>query len=77
MINDSSTGGLKVDDQFELGRGLNRHIGRLFALEDLVDVACGSSKLIEEIWPIGGKTAARRPPPNIGRCTPQATGAEP
>src|SRR3970040_2366706 len=31
-------GGLEVDDELELGRLLDREIGRLGALEDLVDV---------------------------------------
>ena len=37
--------GLQVDDQFELGRCLNRKIGRLLTLEDAVDVPCRQAKL--------------------------------
>src|SRR6266702_6006242 len=41
-------GGLHVDDQFELGRLLNRKIGRLGALEDLSGVNAGLAKDIRE-----------------------------
>ena len=33
-------GGFQIDDQFELGRLLDRQIGGLFALEDAIDVTC-------------------------------------
>src|SRR5215470_10942723 len=32
-------GGFEVDHQFVLGRGLHRQVGRLFALENAIDVA--------------------------------------
>src|SRR5215472_7757048 len=41
--------GLQVDDQFELGRCLNRKIGRLLALEDAVDVPCRLAKPLGEV----------------------------
>src|SRR5262245_13098920 len=36
-------GGLEVDHQLVLGRGLYRQVGRLLALEDAVDVASGAT----------------------------------
>ena len=33
-------GGLEVDNQFVLGRRLHRQVGRLFAFEDAIDIAC-------------------------------------
>src|SRR5258706_3934620 len=39
-------GGLHVDHQLELGRQLNRKIGRLGAFEDLIDVAACTNKQI-------------------------------
>src|SRR5258705_5161627 len=39
-------GGLHVDHQLELGRQLNRKIGRLCALENLVDIAACTNKQI-------------------------------
>ena len=36
-------GGLEVDDQLVLGRRLHRHVGRLLAFEDAIDIA-GSAR---------------------------------
>ena len=43
--------GLEVDDQFVLGRRLHRHVGRLFAFENAIDVACRLSELIDASAP--------------------------
>jgi hypothetical protein len=47
------TGGLQVDDEFVLGRGLYRQVGRLLALEDAIDVTCRPAILVEVIRPVG------------------------
>jgi len=41
--------GLEVDDELELGWLFDRHIGRLFALEDSVHIAGGASEQIGNI----------------------------
>ena len=43
MVEPKRLGGLEVDDQLELGRRLNRQVGRLLALEDPIDVCCRSA----------------------------------
>src|SRR5262249_19157550 len=45
-------GSLQVDDQLERCRLLDREIGRLGALQDLVDVVGRDSEHVEDIWPI-------------------------
>src|SRR5262245_44653666 len=52
------TGGLQVDDEFVLGRGLYRQVGGLLAPEDAVDVARGVLVLVDVISPIGDQAAA-------------------
>ena len=47
-------GGLEVDDQLVLGRGLHRKVGRLFAFEDAIDVAGRAPILVDRIRPVGG-----------------------
>ena len=42
-------GGLKVDDQLELGRGLHRQIRRFLTFQDTVDVAGGAPVLVRVI----------------------------
>ena len=48
-------GGLGIDNEFELGRLHDRQIGRLFALEDAVDVAGRPSKRINRIRAVGNQ----------------------
>ena len=38
MVEAERLGGLEVDDELKLGRLLDRQIGRLGALQDMVDV---------------------------------------
>ena len=45
-------GGLEIDHQLALGRCLHRQIGRLFALEDAIDVSGRAAALIKKIRPI-------------------------
>src|SRR5262249_6479801 len=40
---------LEVDHQLVLGRRLYRKIGRLLAFENTIDVACGTTELIDRI----------------------------
>src|SRR5262245_22105266 len=35
-------GGLEIDGQFERGRLLDRQVGGLLALEDAIDIGCGT-----------------------------------
>ena len=46
-------GSLEVEHQLELGRRLNRQVGRLLALEDVIDVAGRLPVLVDVIRPIG------------------------
>jgi hypothetical protein len=50
-------GGFEVDDQFVLGRRLDRQVGRLFALEDAIGIRRRAPIIIEEIISVGQKTA--------------------
>src|SRR5438067_10863554 len=50
-------GGLQIDHQLELGRLLNRQIGRPGAFEDLVDQLCRLDILVDEIGAVGDETA--------------------
>ena len=43
-------GGLEVDDQFELGRLLDRQVGRLRPFEDFVHVAGSAVKLVSPVY---------------------------
>ena len=44
-------GGFEIDDQFILGRCLHRHVGRLFALEDAINIAGRASVLVDGSGP--------------------------
>src|SRR5262249_39414835 len=46
-------GGSEVDHHFELGRLLDRKVGRLGALENLVDVVSSTPRQVSEIRPVG------------------------
>src|SRR3977135_3449742 len=48
-------GGLEVDQQLDFGRLLGGWVGRLGALEDLVDIAGGAPPEIREARPVGHK----------------------
>src|SRR5215207_9174046 len=50
-------GCLHVDHQLEFGGLLYRQIGRLGALEDLIDVAARAAKQIGYIGPVGRQSA--------------------
>ena len=49
--------GLEIDHQLVFGRRLNRKIGRLFALEDAIDIGGRASVLVDPIGPIGYQAA--------------------
>jgi hypothetical protein len=51
-------GGLEIDDKLVLGRRLYRQVGGFLALEDAIDVAGGTSILVDPIRPIGDQAAA-------------------
>src|SRR5262245_53638955 len=51
-------GGLKIDHQLVLGRGLHGKIGRLLSLENAVDIAGRTTILIGSIRPVRQKAAA-------------------
>ena len=40
----------EVDDQFELGRELDRQIGRLLALEDAINIDCRSTVHVAQVY---------------------------
>src|SRR5215510_7725377 len=50
--------GLKVDYHFELCRLLNWKIGRLGALENLVDVVSSTPRKVSEIRPVGDEATS-------------------
>src|SRR5258708_26390754 len=52
-------GGLEVDRQFVLGRRLHRQVGRLFALEDAIDIAGRLSELVDIIRSVGKQATSR------------------
>src|SRR6266404_3739332 len=58
-IESQRLGRLQVDDQFELGRRLNGEIAGIGALQDSVDVGCGSAKDIDGIAAVGNQSTAR------------------
>src|SRR5262249_13288937 len=49
--------GFEIDDQLVLGRRLHRQVGRLFALENTVNVTGCAPILVDEIRPIGDQAA--------------------
>ena len=57
-------GGSDIDYEFKFGRCLNRHIGRLFALEDAINVARRATKLVDRIG--GHRRSNHRQPRSIG-----------
>jgi hypothetical protein len=67
--NSERFGCLEIDHQIELGRLLNRKVGWLCALENLVNVASGSAKIVNLIWPVG-----RRPPASANSLSPEIDG---
>ena len=48
---------LRLIASFVLGRRLHRQVGRLFALQDAIDVAGGAAILIEVVGPIADQAA--------------------
>src|SRR6266542_5280404 len=52
-----SLGGLKVDHQLELDRGLDRKLARLHALEDAVGIGRRAPKIIEPVKSVGQQAA--------------------
>ena len=48
----------EVNDQFEFCRRLHRHVGRIFTLEDAIDVTCRAAVLLDDIGSIGDQAAA-------------------
>jgi hypothetical protein len=48
---------LEVEDRFVLGRHLHRQVGRLCTAQDAVDVCCRLSKYVDDINPVGHKSA--------------------
>src|SRR3954454_23519106 len=51
-------GGLEVDNEFVLGRGLHRQVGGLLAIEDAINVAGCSLVLIDVVKAKGDQAAA-------------------
>src|SRR5438552_17054874 len=49
--------GGQVDDEIEFGRLLDGKLGRVGALENLVNVASGSTSQVSEICPVGDESA--------------------
>src|SRR6516162_1998246 len=45
-------GSVEVDDEFEFGRLLDRHVGRLLAFEDAANIDAGLLKHVDKIRPI-------------------------
>src|SRR5207245_5241188 len=62
-------GGLQVDDQLELRRLLDREVGRLGPLENLVSVDGGTPEAFGDVWRVGHEAAGLRelPGPKDGR----------
>ena len=50
-------GGVQVDDEIELGRLLDRDVGRLRPAQNLVDIVGGAPEQVREVWSIGHQTA--------------------
>jgi len=53
-------GGLQVDHQFELGRRLDRQVGRLLAAQNAVDIGRRAAERIDIVRPVGQQAAAFR-----------------
>ena len=49
-------GGLGIDDQLVLGRGLNWKVGGLLAIENAVNVTCCAYVGVNRCWPVGKET---------------------
>jgi hypothetical protein len=56
-LSSNRLGGLEVDNQFELDRGLNGKLARLLALEDAIDIDCRAPIGIELVNSIGQQAA--------------------
>src|SRR5262245_26974450 len=52
-------GRLEIDHQFVLGWRLHRQVGRLFALQDAIDVGSRAPELVDEIRPVGDEAPTR------------------
>ena len=50
-------GGRQIDDEIELGRLLDRDVGRLRPAQNLVDIVGGAPEQVREIWSIGHQTS--------------------
>ena len=50
-------GGGQVDDEIELGRLLDRDVGRLRPAQNLVDIVGGAPEQVREVWSIGHQTS--------------------
>src|SRR6516225_5121202 len=50
-------GGLEVDDQLELDRGLHWKLARFCALEDAIDIRRRASKIIDQVISVGQQAA--------------------
>jgi hypothetical protein len=53
-------GGLQIDYKLVFSRSLYWKIARLFSPEDAINVACGTSVLINHIDPVGDQTTEGR-----------------
>jgi len=65
--------GFEVNDQLILGRGLYRHVGRLFTLKDAIDILRGSPLRIVGIRSVGSDRRLRG---NSGKDKPKAVCSE-
>src|SRR5580704_14499229 len=52
-------GGLEVDDELELGGLLDGKVAGFRALEDAVDVSCGSSKVVRDVRSVCEQSTSR------------------
>ena len=50
-------GGLEIDHQLELDRGLDRKVGRLRALEDAIGIGRRASIIIDRVVSVGQQAA--------------------
>src|SRR5262245_28923669 len=53
-------GGFEIDHKFVLGGCLHRHVGRLLALEDAIDVTCRAPDWIKSVGAICNQAAVNR-----------------
>ena len=51
--NAQSFGGLEIDHQLEVGRLLDRQLGRLGSFENLINVGCCPFEEIRQVRPVG------------------------